>query len=59
MHNKYDLPCIYFMYMYRVWQQQINIKMYGQIDVNMQYQFDANSLCQFGVSSSRHKSFHF
>ena len=41
--SKYDLACIYFMYIHQVWQHQINIKKYGQIHVNVQHQFDANS----------------
>ena len=41
--HKYDLACIYFMYIHLVWQHQINIKLYGQIDINVQHQFDATS----------------
>ena len=39
--KKYDLPCIYFTYMYihQAWWYQINRKLYGQIDVNVRIQF--------------------
>ena len=39
---KYDLPCLFFMYMHQAWQYQISVKLYGQIDVNVQHQFEAN-----------------
>ena len=47
------------LYIYQIWQRQINIKLYGPIDVNVWHQFDANSWCNFEVDSWRLKNFHF
>ena len=41
--HKYDISCIYFIYIHQVWQHQINIKLYGTIDVSVWHQFDDNS----------------
>ena len=56
---KYDLCCIYVMYIHQVTQHQINIKLCGQIGVIVRHQFDANRWHQFDVDIWHHKNFHF
>ena len=54
---KYDLPCIFVMYIHQVWQHQINksnsmIKYMSMFDINFRPTVDINLMLTFEIANT-------